>query len=49
MLGLVILQLLAKGLDSQDVRDACVKVLREELRPTQSSNGPTRACANLKA
>jgi len=31
--GLVILQLLAKGLDSQDVRDACVKVLREELSP----------------
>ncbi len=31
--GLVILQLLAKGLDSQDVRDTCVKVLREELSP----------------
>jgi len=31
--GLVILQLLAKGLDSQDVRDQCVKVLREELSP----------------
>jgi 23S rRNA (cytosine1962-C5)-methyltransferase len=31
--GLVILQLLAKGLDSQDVRDECVKVLREELSP----------------
>ena len=31
--GLVILQLLAKGLDSQDIRDACVKVLREELSP----------------
>ena len=31
--GLVILQLLAKGLDSQDVRDQCVKVLRKELSP----------------
>ena len=31
--GLVILQLLAKGLDSQDVRETCVKVLRKELAP----------------
>jgi 23S rRNA (cytosine1962-C5)-methyltransferase len=31
--GLVILQLLAKGLDSQEVRDTCVRVLREELSP----------------
>jgi len=31
--GLVVLQLLAKGLDSQDVRETCVKVLREELLP----------------
>lgn len=31
--GLVILQLLAKGLDSQIVRDTIVKVLREELAP----------------
>ena len=30
---LVILQLLAKGLDSSAVRDACVRVLREELAP----------------
>jgi 23S rRNA (cytosine1962-C5)-methyltransferase len=30
---LVILQLLAKGLDSQAVRDICVRVLREELAP----------------
>jgi len=31
--GLVVLQLLAKGLDSQDVRETCVNVLREELSP----------------
>ena len=31
--GLVILQLLAKGLDSADVRQTCVRVLREELAP----------------
>jgi Predicted SAM-dependent methyltransferases len=31
--GLVILQLLAKGLDSQPVRNTCVEVLREELSP----------------
>jgi 23S rRNA (cytosine1962-C5)-methyltransferase len=30
---LVILQLLAKGLDSPEVRAACVKVLQEELNP----------------
>jgi len=30
---LVILQLLAKGLDSPEVRAACVNVLREELKP----------------
>jgi 23S rRNA (cytosine1962-C5)-methyltransferase len=30
---LVILQLLAKGLDSAEVRAACVRVLREELAP----------------
>ena len=30
---LVILQLLAKGLDSTAVREACVRVLREELAP----------------
>lgn len=31
--GLVILQLLAKGLDSTAVRETCVRVLREELAP----------------
>ena len=31
--GLVILQLLAKGLDSAAVRETCVRVLREELEP----------------
>jgi 23S rRNA (cytosine1962-C5)-methyltransferase len=31
--GLVILQLLAKGLDSADVRETCTQVLREELAP----------------
>jgi 23S rRNA (cytosine1962-C5)-methyltransferase len=31
--GLVILQLLAKGLDSAAVRETCVHVLREELQP----------------
>jgi 23S rRNA (cytosine1962-C5)-methyltransferase len=30
---LVILQLLARGLDSESVRSACVRVLREELNP----------------
>ncbi len=30
---LVILQLLIKGLDSRDVREACVRALREELEP----------------
>jgi 23S rRNA (cytosine1962-C5)-methyltransferase len=32
--GLVILQLLAKGLDSKAVRGTCVRVLREELDPS---------------
>jgi 23S rRNA (cytosine1962-C5)-methyltransferase len=31
--GLVILQLLAKGLDSTQVRETCVRVLRDELSP----------------
>ena len=31
--GLLILQLLAKGLDSAAVRETCVRVLREELSP----------------
>jgi 23S rRNA (cytosine1962-C5)-methyltransferase len=34
---LVILQLLAKGLDSADVREVCVRVLREELAGAKSS------------
>jgi 23S rRNA (cytosine1962-C5)-methyltransferase len=32
--GLMILQLQAKGLDSAAVREACVRVLRDELQPT---------------
>jgi 23S rRNA (cytosine1962-C5)-methyltransferase len=32
--SLVILQLLTKGLDSSAVRETCVRVLREELKPT---------------
>lgn len=35
--GLVILQLLARGLDSVHVREACVRVLLEELAPTEVS------------
>jgi 23S rRNA (cytosine1962-C5)-methyltransferase len=31
--GLVIVQLLTKGLDSTEVREVCVRVLREELKP----------------
>ena len=31
--SLVILQLLARGLDSEPVREACVRVLREEIAP----------------
>ena len=31
---LVILQLLAKGLDSKAVRDTCVRVMREEVKPS---------------
>ena len=30
----MILQLQAKGLDSAAVREACVRVLRDELQPT---------------
>lgn len=32
--GVAILQLLAKGLDSPEVRDVCIRVLREELAPS---------------
>jgi 23S rRNA (cytosine1962-C5)-methyltransferase len=31
--GLIILQLLVRGLDAADVREACVRVLRDELNP----------------
>ncbi len=37
---LVILQLLTKGLDSADVRAACVRVLREELAPASILERP---------
>lgn len=37
---LVILQLLVKGLDHQAVRDVCVQVLREELRPASILERP---------
>jgi 23S rRNA (cytosine1962-C5)-methyltransferase len=35
--GLIIVQLLAKGLDSTDVRSVCVQVLREELTQPEGS------------
>ncbi len=38
--GLVILQLLAKGLDSAAVRETCVRVLREELAPAMILERP---------
>ncbi len=38
--GLVILQLLAKGLDSAMVRETCVRVLREELAPASILERP---------
>jgi len=38
--GLVILQLLAKGLDSEAVRETCVRVLREELDPVMIVERP---------
>jgi 23S rRNA (cytosine1962-C5)-methyltransferase len=47
--GLVILQLLAKGLDSQDVRDACVKVIREELSPDAILERPDPRVRELEA
>jgi 23S rRNA (cytosine1962-C5)-methyltransferase len=37
---LVILQLLTKGLDSSAVRDTCVRVLREELKPASILERP---------
>lgn len=47
--GLVILQLLAKGLDSQDMREACVKVLREELKPNAILERPDPRVRELEA
>jgi 23S rRNA (cytosine1962-C5)-methyltransferase len=47
--GLVILQLLAKGLDSKDVRDACVKVIREELSPDAILERPDPRVRELEA
>jgi 23S rRNA (cytosine1962-C5)-methyltransferase len=35
--GIVIVQLLAKGLDSAEVREACTRVLREELEASETS------------
>jgi len=46
---LVILQLLAKGLDSAEVRATCTRVLCEELSPSAILERPTRACASLRA
>jgi 23S rRNA (cytosine1962-C5)-methyltransferase len=37
---LVILQLLARGLDSAEIREACVRVLREELQPASILERP---------
>ena len=47
--GLLILQLLAKGLDSPDVREACVKVLREELTPDAILERPDPRVRELEA
>jgi 23S rRNA (cytosine1962-C5)-methyltransferase len=50
--GLVILQLLAKGLDSKAVRETCVRVLREELNPIAIVERPdpkTRELEGLSA
>lgn len=47
--GLVILQLLAKGLDSQEVRETCVKVLREELAPSAILERPDPRVRELEA
>lgn len=38
--GLVILQILVRGLDSPDVRQACVRVFREELAPASILERP---------
>jgi 23S rRNA (cytosine1962-C5)-methyltransferase len=45
---LVILQLLAKGLDSAAVREACVRVLREELEPAAILERPDARVRELE-
>jgi 23S rRNA (cytosine1962-C5)-methyltransferase len=45
---LVILQLLAKGLDSAAVREACVRVLREELAPAAILERPDARVRELE-
>ncbi len=47
--GLVILQLLTKGLDTQEVRETCVKVLREELSPNAILERPDPRVRELEA
>jgi 23S rRNA (cytosine1962-C5)-methyltransferase len=47
--GLVILQLLAKGLDTAGVRETCVRVLREELAPTAILERPDPRMRELEA
>ena len=46
--NLAILQLLARGLDSEAVREACVRVLREEIAPEGILERPIRAFASLR-
>jgi len=45
---LIILQLLAKGLDSQAVREVCVRVLREELEPAAIVERPDPRIVELE-
>lgn len=46
--GLVILQILTRGLDSVAARQRCVSVLREESSRSRFWSGPTRACVSWK-
>ena len=46
---LVILQLLARGLDSAEVRKACVRALREELKPVSILDRPDPRIRELEA
>lgn len=46
---LVILQLLAKGLDSSAVREVCVRVLRDELKPAAIVERPDPRMRELEA